>query len=670
MLDNKSNWLAGLCSEIILMLENDKFNYTYSKDYNTLIVKLFRNYKNFIDSYNKQDEHPERFFDSYAQDEQLAFNIFIVLLKDSGEFIDIDLNNPNDIIFLESYFNTIALNLSNLAITAALQTYGSNYSYMASNSTHTNSSNKKTIKANEKLLNDLTLVSQQQKSIESQQNSLYQKDIEIKNRIVENHHRTINLLANQDLNIWKDQNNKLYYSQKSFEKEQKITKNEIADITVFHICIYDSANDVQVVDADYIIVSLLPTVRKNIFNPFYNNEFMHIGNNLFDRNTFEYTELLEKRLVYARINQLEQEISNLGTQLPYYQASYQQASNEIAKKENELENLRNSLVIKDESFIEDLLKLVFQNEDEFYFFMSWLSNFFWTLNKSNLAVVLIGDSETTDILVEYIIKPIFVRNKKYFSVIDNETLKLNDDDKLLSDKVFYHINNLASKTDTRRVSKLLRNIVKPNNITPNEAWNNDEPYIYGELLVTVAKESPCSYLKDVLSSCSVLRVRDIESILNKLDMDYSNFEKSMIGDIGNFTNKLVQYAQNNYPLTVLNTDEKNFLSSMKNGLLITPKIDKKIDGFVEDILNVNINAFRSIQLYDEDLHDELVYNFEEEMIAQPMLSKYFNIIHRQELIPDNNEFIKILQRKAKMYNEAPTDKSKYNSKKRYKISRD
>lgn len=28
-----------------------------------------------------------------------------------------------------------------------------------------------------------------------------------------------------------------------------------------------------------------------------------------------------------------------------------------------------------------------------------------------MAVVLIGDSETTDILVEYIIKPIFINNK-------------------------------------------------------------------------------------------------------------------------------------------------------------------------------------------------------------------------------------------------------------------
>lgn len=92
--------------------------------------------------------------------------------------------------------------------------------------------------------------------------------------------------------------------------------------------------------------------------------------------------------------------------------------------------------------------------------------------------------------------------------------------------------------------------------------------------------------------------------------------------------------------------------------------------FTEDIFKENIYAFQSIKQYDEDLYDEFIYNLEEEMIAQPMLSKYFNIIHGQELISDNNEFIKTLQGKAKMYNETPTDKSKYNGKKRYKIFRD
>lgn len=408
----------------------------------------------------------------------------------------------------------------------------------------------------------------------------------------------------------------------------------------------------------------MPTVRKNIFCPFSNNELLFICNNLYDKNTFEYTKLLEKRLVPLRINQLEKEINPIRIQ-PYYF----QISNQIINKEHELQYLRNSLVAKDESFIEKLLKLIFQNNDEFYFFISWLSNYFWTLNKSNIALVLIGDSETTDILVDYIIKPIFVKNKKYFSTINNETLKNSDDEKLLADKIFYHFDNLSGKTDSRRISKLLRNIVKPNYITPSQAWDNDEPYIYGEVLVTSEKENPYSYLKKIFTSCSVLRVKSMDTILDSLNIEYSQFDKNIADDLNNFVNKLVQYSQYNKFPEVLNTDEKIFLHTMKNGVLITPKIDREIDTFIENILSKYTSAFKLIKEYDEEMYEELLSNFDEDMIVQPLLNTYFNILNGDMLIPDNAEFIKILQTKAEMFKEVLNDKSKSNGKKRYKIFR-
>lgn len=664
MVDNESNWIIDICDEIIFMLNNNQFNYTNNTKYNSLIVKLFKDYINFIDSYNNQEENPERFFDNYTQEELIALEVFKALFRDSNEFIDIDLNNPDDIALLEKSFNQIALNLDKTTPVQAVQTFNPTHLPMTSITTHENDNNKKIIKANEKWLNDLTLISEQQKRIEFEQNFLYHKNIDTKNRILENHYRTVNLLTNQDLIIWKDQNNRLYYRQKAFEKEQKITKNEIADITSFYISVYDSTKDVLVIDADYIIISLLLTVRKNIFCPFSNNEFLFICNSLYDKNTFEYTKLLEKRFVPLRINQLEKEINPIRIQ-PYYF----QTSNQIINKEYELQYLGNSLVAKDESFIEKLLKLIFQNNDEFYFFISWLSNFFWTLNKSNIALVLIGDSETTDMLVDYIIKPIFVKNKKYLSTINNETLKNSDDEKLLADKIFYHFDNLSGKTDSRRISKLLRNIVKPNYTTPSQAWDNDEPYIYGEVLVTSEKENPYSYLKKIFSSCSVLRVKSVDTILDSLNIDYSQFDKNIADDLNNFVNKLVQYSQYNKFPEVLNTDEKIFLHTMKNGVLITPKIDREIDTFVENILSKYISAFKLLKKYDEEMYEELLSNFDEDMIAQPLLSTYFNIFNRDMLIPDNVEFIKILQTKADMFKEALNDKSKSNGKKRYKIFR-
>ena len=387
-----------------------------------------------------------------------------------------------------------------------------------------NADNKKIIKANQKEINNFSIIAQQEQQVAFEKNVLHNKHIAIKNEVFQSHQRTITLLFSHNLFVWKEQNNKLFCRLKLFAEKQKGTKEEIGDIifniTGYHVNLYNYADDVLVANDYCLIISLLPIVRKDVFNPWNGNEFTSIANNLYDRNTFEYTELLQKRLVPSRINQLEQEINNLRTQLHYSQTYYQQILNQIINKEDELQWCRDSIIVEEESIIEELLKLIFCNVNEFDFFIFWLSNFFWTLNKSNIAVVLIGDSETTDILVDYIIKPIFARNTKYISTITSDLLsKESDNDKLLTDKILYHVNNLGSKTDVKRVSKLLRNIVKPNYITPAQAWDSDEPYIYGELLVTSEKETPYSYLKNIFSSCTVLRVKNMDSILSNLNMD-------------------------------------------------------------------------------------------------------------------------------------------------------
>ena len=85
------------------------------------------------------------------------------------------------------------------------------------------------------------------------------------------------------------------------------------------------------------------------------------------------------------------------------------------------------------------------------------------------------------------------------------------------------------------------------------------------------------------------------------------------------------------------------------------------------ILSKNASAFELIRLHDIEMYEELLLNFDENMIAQPLLSTYFNIISEDILIPDNVEFIKTLQTKADMFKEALNDKSKSNDKKRYKV---
>jgi hypothetical protein len=70
------------------------------------------------------------------------------------------------------------------------------------------------------------------------------------------------------------------------------------------------------------------------------------------------------------------------------------------------------------------------------------------------------------------------------------------------------------------------------------------------------------------------------------------------------------------------------------------------------------------------MHDELVHNFSEHMIAQPSLSEYFNLIYEDIIFSENAHLLEVLKDKSEMFNRAPDDKSKYNGKKRYVIPED
>ena len=71
---------------------------------------------------------------------------------------------------------------------------------------------------------------QQQRRLESEEKFLYQNNINRKDKIIQNHDMTMNMLINKDLKIWKDPNNKLYYRPKAFEEKQKVTKSDISDV--------------------------------------------------------------------------------------------------------------------------------------------------------------------------------------------------------------------------------------------------------------------------------------------------------------------------------------------------------------------------------------------------------------------------------------------------------
>lgn len=632
MLADESNWLSELYIQIRSMLNSDSFNYINSYAYNGLISKVINDVINDTITLNSEESDQGKFYDNYTNEEYLVLDVLEVMFKSRGDLSKMNPYEPQDKIYIEYYFNQISMKLSKSNENMLPVIQNSSQSFDISSAMFLNCEDshfKNMMKNNEKKLNNLESVLQQHQQIAIGQVYIHQNHVNEKNEIVRMHQQTMALLISKDLHVWKVSNNKLYYRPKAFEKEQRVSKTVLSDIATEvvgrYVDIYDSTDDVMVIDSNYLITALLPTVRKDSFNPYSSFEFPLIANNLYDRNTFEYTELLKKRF-----------------EEPVMASGYI-------------------------SFIEELIATIFPNEEHFYFIMMWFANFLKSLMKSNITVVLIGDSETTDIIMNSIIRPIFAKQKGYLSVInDNVLTKEADDEKILKDKIFYHINDLGAKTDSRRVSKLARTIIKPNSITPMQAWENDERYIFGELLVTSSKESPFPYLKDIFSSCAVFKVKHVDDVLSNLKIDYPELDEKIKNDLDNFTSRLIQYNYN-IPQNVLNTDEKWYLHTMKNGLLVTPTLDVKIDKFIDNVRGKKIKEFELIKAHDEKMYEELLSNFEVDMIAQSMHSIYFNVINGEELIPHNAEFLNVLQQKAEMYMETPNDKSKANSKKRYQI---
>ena len=114
-------------------------------------------------------------------------------------------------------------------------------------------------------------------------------------------------------------------------------------------------------------------------------------------------------------------------------------------------------------------------------------------------------------------------------------------------------------------------------------------------------------------------------------------------------------------------EEYKNLQNMSNGIIYTNDLNKKIREFVIAIQNKNINFFNQLSKENRELYDELLNNFEENMIAQPLLSEYFNIVNQDIIFEENSYLLDFLKQEYEMFKITPDDKSKYNGKKRYKI---
>ncbi len=330
----------------------------------------------------------------------------------------------------------------------------------------------------------------------------------------------------------------------------------------------------------------------------------------------------------------------------------------------ELQNLNQQLEIKD-SIIKYFIEYFSKDNYQFNYIMNWLANFFQNLNNSGICLVLVGDERTTDILVNNIIKPIFAYKEEYFNLVSTDVLDKNKEIHY-KNKIFHHIKNITKSN--KYFDKFIEDLISRKYFEPYQSIDNNEGFTNGELIITSDRENPYPALKNFYSKCVVFRVKNLDTILNKFGMEKITLLDSIQNDLGNFSNILAQlnWRCKKY-YTIPSTEEKELLPDMKNGILLTTELDNKINEFIKMILRKELNYFSNVKL-DNELYEELVYNFKKNMIAQPLLGKYFDMVNDDIIFTNKNSyFIDILKTKSDIFKETPSDELKYNGKKRYKF---
>ena len=454
------------------------------------------------------------------------------------------------------------------------------------------------------------------------------------------HSNSISNLNYKGIYIWKNESgNSIYYRLDSYGNRIKCNNDEeILKLFPVHIKIYEKIEDVIIDTHPILVKNLIPIIRDDVFYPLCNGELFFIQN-------IQYRNLFK---------------STIYTPLSTYITIQNSIQNTI-----KIEPIRNSTI---ETFIKNLV----EDTDSFEILMKVLINFHKEKIKSNYAFVLIGDENSTNILIDEIIKPLFASKDEYFSTIDDDLLEKKLDVKIIENKIFYHFKNLSeANLKSKRVSKLIFDIVRPNKVTADNAILNNESYVWGELFITSSKNNPYSALEDIYSKCIVIKVKNLKTVLKKMNIDKISLIENIQSDLFNFSSVLASFnffdiREDVYKLQ--QKEEYKNLRNMSNGIIYTNDLNKKIREFVIAIQNKNINFFNQLLKENKELYHELLNNFEENMIAQPLLSEYFNIVNQDIVFEENSYFLDILKQEYEMFKITPDDKSKYNGKKRYKIS--
>jgi len=307
------------------------------------------------------------------------------------------------------------------------------------------------------------------------------------------------------------------------------------------------------------------------------------------------------------------------------------------------------------SFIGDFIfYLVNEDIHSYCYVMNWLSCFFNSLQKSGTALVLLGDQEATEnILLDKIIKEIF--GLQYCVTINDKECSSVSAFDIAKDKLFFHIGDItnpATKFDDETLYKLVKDLLVKQSITKlNEEDEPEETVVHGQMIITATNPAP--YVKRALSKCTIIKVNDMDTIIEKLGVpDALILEDRIHKDLDNFAN-ILQSFYGNYEFAryALDTKERKEISGNKTSNINKEDVEKEIDAFIQAIKNKDIEYFEKVkELKDGAIYEQLKNAFEKDdgyFIGQDLLH-YYNATHEQKF-ENKKQLMDKLKEKDEMF---------------------
>lgn len=485
------------------------------------------------------------------------------------------------------------------------------------------------------------------------------------------HNIFIQSALHNNIQFWRS-NNIIYYAIGQYGSKQKLENKDKIFLSFgldFEI-LKNTEQQVLVFNPNILICSYLPDVKKEIFCPNNDSEWIRCEDGSFYRNIFKPTSHIIKRYQH----QISLQAVPYGYHIVQYQALPMPQMTQYSTQQHivPLLSIKNYfqtplyICASYDSFIVTFLRSMLKVENDFLIVFDWLQNYFKTFQSSRYVMVLIGDKRTTRYFIDHIIKPIFVQEEQYFCKVDDNYLSKYESDILQKNKLFYYFeynNNKKSASKDKNLSEAIVTILEKQQIQDIENFTSTE------IIVSAEKDNPYNALKDSYSKCLVFNVKNLDAILSELNIERSSLAGLIKNDLDNFTNKLCIEKVNFQPH---NREKLELLPNTKNGIFFTEELDKAIGNFIIAIKRKQLWRFDKLKNKDPDLYHELENDLKQNKIAQSLLGKYFDCFYNDVIFGNENSYLlDLLKERDNIFKQKVTDESKkgsINNNKRYDLT--